>query len=101
MSAEIDDLMACSVELAEQFLLQAKSTVIGGNANAHIESPPIPPPSGYATPQRGKRSHRPPVAPSSWARSRRPECLPLTQDQRSAMPLPHSPRERTGWHLPP
>src|SRR5262245_37565186 len=39
MSPEIDDLMSHCAELAEQFLLQTKSTVIGGNPNAHIVSP--------------------------------------------------------------
>jgi hypothetical protein len=39
MSAEIDDLMPRSAKLAEQFFLQTKSTMIGGNANAHIVSP--------------------------------------------------------------
>jgi hypothetical protein len=38
MSAEIDDLMSHCAELAEQLLLQTKSTVIGGNSNAHIFS---------------------------------------------------------------
>src|SRR5262245_7386746 len=39
MRAEIDDLMPRGAQLAEQFLLQMKSTVIRGNANAHSVSP--------------------------------------------------------------
>src|SRR5262245_3982720 len=39
MSAEIDDLMPRGAKLAEQFLLQTKSSMIGGDANAHIVSP--------------------------------------------------------------
>ena len=39
MSAEIDDLMSRSAKLAEQFFLQTKSTMIGGNSNAHIVPP--------------------------------------------------------------
>src|SRR5271157_2837484 len=38
MSAEIDDLVSRSAKLAEQFFLQTKSTVISGNADAHISS---------------------------------------------------------------
>jgi hypothetical protein len=39
MRAEIDDLMPRGAKLAEQFFFQTKSTVIGGNANAHTGSP--------------------------------------------------------------
>jgi hypothetical protein len=38
-SSEIDDLMTRSAKPAEQFLLQSKSTMIGGNSNAHKYSP--------------------------------------------------------------
>jgi hypothetical protein len=38
MSPKIDDLMSRCAELAEQLLLQTKSTVIGGNPNAHMFS---------------------------------------------------------------
>jgi hypothetical protein len=40
MSAEIYDLMPRRAQLADQLLLQTKSTVIGGNAHAHIISLP-------------------------------------------------------------
>src|SRR5215472_9333205 len=40
MSAEIYDLMSRRAQLADQFLLQTKSTVIGGNPYAHIISLP-------------------------------------------------------------
>ena len=33
---EIDDLMPRSVELGEQFLLQTKPTVIGGDSDSHV-----------------------------------------------------------------
>jgi hypothetical protein len=36
MSTEIDDLMLRGAELAGQFLLQAKSTVIGGDSDSHV-----------------------------------------------------------------
>ena len=35
MSAEIDDLMPRRAELGDEFLLQAKSAMIGGNSYAH------------------------------------------------------------------
>jgi hypothetical protein len=38
MSAKVYDFMPCRAQLADQFLLQAKSTVIGGNPHAHILS---------------------------------------------------------------
>src|SRR4029450_2841340 len=39
MRAEIDDLMPRGAQLAEQFLLQMKATLIRGNGNAHSVSP--------------------------------------------------------------
>lgn len=38
MSAEVNDLMPRGPKLAEQFFLQTKSILIGGNSNAHIFS---------------------------------------------------------------
>src|SRR5262249_24204078 len=68
MRAEIDDLMARDAQLPEQFLLQMKSTVIRGNANAHSVSPLtlVLPPLGRRAPGqppsescRPESSHRP------------------------------------------
>src|SRR5499427_9405739 len=62
MRAEIDDLMPRGAQLAEQFFLQMKSTVIRGHANAHRVSPLILvlPPLGRRAPgQRPSESGRP------------------------------------------
>ncbi len=46
-------------------------------------------------------SHLLASVPRFRARTRRPACPPSAPDRRCATPLPHSPRGRTGWRLPP